>query len=117
MMQHMFARHALLTLFCVASIVTACGGGEAPTRTPAGGLVTCRADADCVLSEQAGGCLGCCKSNPLALPKDEYERQQRKCANVGMVACDPNIECPKVAPLSQYVARCKEGTCAAVKAN
>jgi hypothetical protein len=113
----MFVRQTLLSSFSVAAVVTACGGGDAPARTPAGGLVTCRADADCVLSEHAGSCIACCKSNPLALPKDEYERQQRKCENLGMVACAPNIECPKVAPISEFVAKCKEGTCAAMRAN
>jgi hypothetical protein len=116
MMQRMFARQALLSLFCVTAVITACGGGDPPTRTPAGGLVTCRADADCVLTDHTS-CNRCCASNPLALPKDKHERQQNLCAAVDMEPCAPNIECPKVAPLSQYVAKCKEGTCAAVKAN
>jgi hypothetical protein len=112
----MFCRSLLLSVVSVASVVAACGGGDAPSRTPAGGLATCRADTDCVVTDRKG-CGRCCASDPVALPKEEIERQQHLCEISDFPACAPNIECPKVAPTSQFIAKCKEGTCAAVKAN
>ncbi len=92
-------------------VAVACGEKE-PTHTPAGGRISCRADADCVVVGSTG-CCTCCPSNPTAIPVEEHTRQQNHCASVSCAACPKGIECPATASIMDFVARCIEGTCRA----
>jgi len=93
-------------------VIAACA--SAPAKTPSGAPASCASDGDCVVTDFAG-CCACCKAEPRALPRIEAERQQHACASASCTACDERIECPKVTGrLAGFVARCKDGTCAAV---
>ncbi len=94
------------------AVLAACASSP-PARTPSGAPASCHADTDCVVTDFAG-CCACCKAEPHAVPKDEAERQQHACA--ACAPCSAGIECPKIAGrVAELVARCKEGTCAAVR--
>jgi len=97
----------------VASLViAACGSG--PAKTPSGAPASCTADGDCIVTD-FGGCCACCKAEPRALPRVEAERQKAACAAESCAACDEHIQCPKVGKqVADFVARCKDGTCAPV---
>ncbi len=93
-------------------VIVACA--SSPSRTPAGGPVSCHDDGDCTVTD-FGGCCACCKAEPRALPVVELQRQQQLCAAASCAACDPNIQCPSVTKrAADFVAKCKDGTCAAV---
>jgi hypothetical protein len=96
----------------LASVVAACGKSE-PGRTPSGGKISCTSDADCRVVNHTS-CCTCCDGVAVAIPKEEEARIEGKCATVDCQACSASIACPKVEPVSAFVARCTEGTCAAV---
>jgi hypothetical protein len=90
----------------------ACGKSE-PGRTPSGGKISCSSDSDCVVVNRTS-CCTCCDGLAVAIPKDEQGRIDKKCSVVDCQACSASIACPKVEPVSAFVAKCTEGTCAAV---
>lgn len=97
----------------------ACGGGggeaQQPGKTPSGARASCSTDVDCVLtSDEGGACCAPCPGSPRAIPQLAFEQHKNKCAAVDCKPPSDRIECPKVEPLTQFVAKCKEGTCAAV---
>jgi hypothetical protein len=106
MTRHLFA------FALVAGAIAACGKTE-PGRTPAGGKVTCASDSDCVVVNRTS-CCTCCDGVAVAIPKDEQARVEKKCAAADCQACSASIACPKVEPTSAFVAKCTDGTCAAV---
>src|SRR5215471_6045301 len=94
------------------ALVVACGSSPPPGRTPSGGYTSCTADADCVVTTW-NGCCACCPSEPRALPSAKLDEQQKRCAAASCAACSDRLDCPKSAPVSSFVAKCKDGTCAA----
>jgi hypothetical protein len=106
----------------LVAIVTflACGGGgenQQPGKTPTGARASCSADADCALTNDEGGaCCAPCAGSPRAIPQLAYEQHKNKCAAVDCKEpSSDRVECPKVEPMTAFHAKCKEGTCAAVK--
>lgn len=104
-----FLPHGLLLL----AVFSACGGAE-KGKTPSGVQASCAVDADCVVSDMSD-CCARCRDAPHAVPKLDYERQERRCA---VIDCTPEsgpLECPKVDAKEGYVATCRAGICAAAK--
>lgn len=87
---------------------------DGPARTPSGAVASCSRDDECVVVASTG-CCSCCPSGPLAIPKTEHERNERRCAAVDCKPCDPSIECAKVEKPEAFRAVCRDGTCAAEK--
>ena len=100
-----------IVALAIAGVVAACGSKE-PTHTPTGGPISCRADAECALMNRT--CCACCASSPSAIPVVEREREEARCARTSCQACPPGIDCPSVASMGDFVARCVDGTCKAV---
>ena len=109
----MVRRSAFAALSFLA-LAVACGSSDPPLRTPAGARASCAADADCVVTSSSG-CCACCKDAPHAIPQPEFARKERTCAAVDCAPCTEGIQCPKVEDASAFVAKCREGTCAAVR--
>jgi hypothetical protein len=103
-------RPLLAAAVCLA-LAVACGSSPPPGRTPSGGYVSCGSDADCVVTNW-NGCCGCCPSEPRAVPATKLEEQKTRCGTCA--PCSDRLDCPKVQPISSFVAACKDGTCAAV---
>src|SRR5262245_2937835 len=95
------------------ALIIACGSSPRPGRPPSGGYTTCTSDAECVVTTWSG-CCACCPGEPRALPSAKLEDQQKRCAAAACAACSDRLDCPKSPPVSAFVARCNEGTCAAV---
>jgi hypothetical protein len=93
-----------------------CGSSEdkAPAKTPSGARASCAADSECVITNQRACCPACAEA-PYAIPTLAFEQHKNKCAAAACVAPSDRIECPKVDPVEMFVAKCKEGTCAAIK--
>jgi hypothetical protein len=104
-------RSVLTLAFVAGGLVIACGKTE-PGRTPSGGKISCASDSDCVVVNHTS-CCSCCDGPPVALPKVEHARLESKCAAVDCQACSASIACAKVEPVSAFVAKCTDGTCAA----
>lgn len=96
--------------------VAACGSSDPPGRTPSGAKASCASDSDCVITT-GETCCKPCEDNPRAIPAFEHERQRNKCAATSCQARSDSdrIECPTVESPAGYVAKCQQGTCAAVK--
>jgi hypothetical protein len=99
-------------LFALVAIA-ACGS-DPPARTPAGAKASCFADTDCVVTDFTT-CCSCCRSAPHALPKVEAGRQTDRCKVADCAPCADNLTCAPQPPTTDFVAKCNEGTCAAVK--
>lgn len=95
------------------TFAAACGKSEALGKTPSGARASCASDSDCVLTTTTS-CCSCCPNAPAALPKEEQERKESECARVSCKPCDEKIECAKVESIESFVAKCKDGACAAV---
>jgi hypothetical protein len=94
-------------------IIGACAS-RGPARTPTGARASCSSDDDCIVTDFAG-CCPCCKIEPYAAPRGDAARRKNACAATECTACDPNVVCPKVVGrVADLVAKCKDGTCAAV---
>jgi hypothetical protein len=98
----------------VIVVVTACGGEPSPARTPAGGRASCAKDSDCVVTDRSG-CCDACPRAPFAIPSLVSEQRKNQCSVVECAAPPAGVVCAKVDSPVGYVARCREGTCAAEK--
>jgi hypothetical protein len=105
-------RSLLVVALVACGLLVACGKTE-PGRTPSGGKISCASDSGCVVTNHTT-CCSCCDGPPVALPNDEHARLENKCAAADCPACSASIACAKVEPVSAFVARCIDGTCAAV---
>jgi len=116
-------RSLLLRIGTVSTLVFfACGGSgdQQPGKTPSGARASCSNDAECVVTNEGGGnsaCCAACPDAPRAIPQLAFEQHKNKCAATSCVAqsSTDRVECPVVEPVAHFVAKCKEGTCAAVK--
>ena len=95
-------------------LLGACGGSEDKTKTSTGARASCAQDADCVVTDTIN-CCAACKMAPLAIPKLSFEQNENKCSVVDCSARSERVECPQVASKDGFVAKCNDGTCAAVK--
>jgi hypothetical protein len=102
----------LVAVVVSLALVVACGSTP-PGRTPSGGYISCSSDAECVVTTFSG-CCACCPGEPRAVPSAKLEAQQNRCAAAGCPACSDRLECPKASPVASFVAKCNDGTCAAV---
>ena len=99
-------------LLCV---VGACGGADNKGTTPTGARASCGSDSDCAVTDLSPGCCQSCRDAPHAIPTLAFEQQKNRCSVVDCAPSSDRIECPKVEPIDGFVAKCKEGTCAATK--
>jgi hypothetical protein len=104
----------VVVLAVVVVAVVACSGSESATKTPSGARASCAADADCEVTNFAG-CCACCESTAHAVPVLALSQQRSHCGVKECAACSTNIACASIERAEGYVARCKDGTCAAVR--
>ena len=98
----------------VVVVLSACGGSEDKGKTPSRARASCAADSECVVTDRSHCCAPCLEA-PRAIPALAFEQQKNKCAAVECGAASDRIECPKVESKDGFVAKCNDGTCAAVK--
>jgi hypothetical protein len=96
------------------ALAVACASSGPPARTPSGARASCSAAADCVVTN-FGGCCACCKDAVHAVPASDFAHRQHQCSVVDCSACADGIVCPKVEDAAGFVAKCQDGTCAAVR--
>ncbi len=96
------------------TVQVACGSSKVDGQTPSGGRASCAADRDCVVTDRSD-CCAPCKARPFAIPTLAFEQQENRCAVVDCAPVSDRIECPAVPPKTLFVAKCKDGTCAAVQ--
>jgi hypothetical protein len=105
---------SIASLTALVVLFLACASSPPPGRTPSGGYTSCTSDADCVVTT-FGGCCACCPDTPRAVPASKLEAQRTSCARADCATCSDRIDCPKTEPVSAFVARCQDGTCAALR--
>ena len=109
----MLGRAASLAV-AVLLLHPSCAGGGKEGKTPSGARASCAEDADCTVVDSVNCCAPCLEA-PRAIPTLAFERQANRCDAVECEPASDRIECPKVEPKAVFVAKCKDGTCAAVR--
>ena len=104
----------LVALTVVLTVLMACGSSKNEGKTPSGARASCAADSDCVVTDRSN-CCAPCKARPFAMPTLAFEQQENRCSAVDCAPASDRIECPPVPPRTLFVAKCKDGTCAAVQ--
>jgi hypothetical protein len=106
---------ATISAIALLALLVACSKSETPVTTPPAARASCSADADCEVTN-FGGCCACCESSAHAVPAIALSQERARCAIKDCeVKCSPNTECAKIEPAAAFTARCKDGTCTAVR--
>lgn len=108
------ASFGLVALSVGVTTLVACGSSKNEGKTPSGARASCAADGDCVVTDRSN-CCAPCKAHPFAIPMLAFEQQENRCAVVDCAPASDRIECSAVPPKTLFVAKCKDGTCAAVQ--
>ena len=83
---------------------------HAGTWLPEESDLTCRTDADCLITT-FGGCCGC-SYEPYAISRAALEEKTMSCAVVQCGCVKPPCSCPKTSDLRNYRAVCENNHCA-----
>ena len=113
-MRRRAASLGLVALSVALTVLAACGSSKTDGKTPSGARASGAADSDCVVTDQSN-CCAPCKARPFAMPMLAFEQQENRCSLVDCAPTSERIECPAVPPKSEFSAKCKDGTCAAVQ--
>ncbi len=75
-------------------------------------LAVCTADADCIVTPPPSCCADCCRPEPVAMTRREYEREKSLC-RLKKVACEDcsTVKCRNGAPVTDFTARCVASAC------
>lgn len=84
-------------------------GAPRPSRVTTIGDQTCKADADCAITNHSD-CCRCCPEQPLATSRKWLAWRDGQCKTT---RCEPcaNAPCEEVESPSAYVSLCRQGRC------